>query len=463
MDGNPGTLILTMTGPCGTQAYQYPVGRTFTSDQLVASETCVDAGGTVTITTGDSPLVPTCWTASPAGWGFVNNNAAQSSRTYTVPGGACAGSYTFTAHACDCPDVQSTVTVHVRPATPEITGPQCVPAGGGSPLTYTSTTPCGATGYIWSNTLGMTGTSTTHTIDHTPVGTASGVVTVEAEGVPGCDSHPGTLMVTRYPTVTQPACLNSGAPTPGAVFSTGVGGTAWDFPAGLTASAPGMGPTATINVIGTPGTYPSSATVNGCTTYFDVVIPAIPTMYETLVDNVSIPNSSLVYTTYDSDNCYRLWNCTSGSAVSGWTSASSSWQLTTPGAGSYVIQVDVNGNPCGDCFLQPECVDTDFSHMPTGGHDQVAAPGVKSAADDLGAAITISPNPSTGSFQVHIARDFRTGMLLMYDEQGRRVGHTTRLVPGPNTIHQEELAPGTYQVRMEIDGSVELRSVVIAR
>ncbi|MDX9752033.1 MAG: hypothetical protein RBT71_13215, partial [Flavobacteriales bacterium] len=66
MDGNPGTLILTMTGPCGTQAYQYPVGRTYTSDQLVASETCVDAGGTVTITTGDSPLVPTCWTASPA-------------------------------------------------------------------------------------------------------------------------------------------------------------------------------------------------------------------------------------------------------------------------------------------------------------------------------------------------------------------------------------------------------------
>ncbi len=77
--------------------------------------------------------------------------------------------------------------------------------------------------------------------------------------------------------------------------------------------------------------------------------------------------------------------------------------------------------------------------------------------------ITISPNPSMGTFHVGIARDLRKGLLLMYDAQGRRVGNTTRLVPGRNTIHQEELAPGTYQVRLEIDGQVEVRSVVIVR
>jgi hypothetical protein len=78
-------------------------------------------------------------------------------------------------------------------------------------------------------------------------------------------------------------------------------------------------------------------------------------------------------------------------------------------------------------------------------------------------AILISPNPNMGIFHVGVARDFRKGMLWMHDAQGRHVGSATRLRPGPNTIHQEELAPGTYQVRMEIDGSVELRSVVIVR
>ena len=81
--------------------------------------------------------------------------------------------------------------------------------------------------------------------------------------------------------------------------------------------------------------------------------------------------------------------------------------------------------------------------------------------DDLKAAIRISPNPNTGTFQVDVLRAFENGMLLMYDANGKRVGNSVRLQPGTNAVVQRELAPGVYQVRLEIDGKTEQRSVVI--
>ena len=55
------------------------------------------------------------------------------------------------------------------------------------------------------------------------------------------------------------------------------------------------------------------------------------------------------------------------------------------------------------------------------------------------------------------------GRLLgkVYDAKGTRVGNTTRLVPGTNPVHEDQLAPGVYQLRLEIDGKVENRSIVI--
>ena len=77
--------------------------------------------------------------------------------------------------------------------------------------------------------------------------------------------------------------------------------------------------------------------------------------------------------------------------------------------------------------------------------------------------ITVSPNPNDGAFQVYIERIFKVGTLTLFDARGKRVGNTTRLAPGSNAITQTDLAPGVYQVRLEIDGKVEQRSVVITR
>jgi hypothetical protein len=80
---------------------------------------------------------------------------------------------------------------------------------------------------------------------------------------------------------------------------------------------------------------------------------------------------------------------------------------------------------------------------------------------DGGSGIRIDPNPNSGTFQVRIDRAFKEGSLLLFDASGKRVGNAVRLVPGANTINQNELAPGVYQVRVELDGKVEKRSVVI--
>jgi len=77
--------------------------------------------------------------------------------------------------------------------------------------------------------------------------------------------------------------------------------------------------------------------------------------------------------------------------------------------------------------------------------------------------ITVSPNPNDGAFQVAIERIFKVGTLTLFDARGKRVGNTTRLAPGSNAITQTDLAPGVYQVRLEIDGKVEQRRVMITR
>lgn len=85
-------------------------------------------------------------------------------------------------------------------------------------------------------------------------------------------------------------------------------------------------------------------------------------------------------------------------------------------------------------------------------------------AGALGAGlIGIHPNPNTGEFTVEVGRNFTEGRLTLYDAQGQRIGAAVRLVPGPNAIVRHGLAPGVYQVRLEMDGTVLRQSVVVAQ
>lgn len=454
-DGNPCTFFLNLSGPCGSSAYSYTVNRTYTMGLVDPGPLCVSTGSNaLTINTPDyAQGNQTCWGAIPSGWTWTA--VGSSGRTFTIPAGAAGSTNTISIFNCSCPGTTN-ITVNVRPATPgPISGPICITLG--APETYS--VPQSGT-FTWTLPVNWTGSSTTNTINVTPLVNAS-TLSVVLNGQAGCPSLVASEVVHRYPVITQPICLNSGSPTTGAVFTSTEAGTTWSFPSGLTASTPPAGGTATINVIGTPGTYPCTATANGCLTHFDVVVPAIPPAYVTLVDETVIPGSSLVYTTFVSGNQYRLWDCTANAPASGafgtWQGGSSSYQLSGSSSGSYAIEVDPS--PAGGCTFRSPCVTTVHNQMPVVGGGQATYGTLKSGTQDGG--ILVVPNPNDGQFTVHVFHDFKEGLLLLYDAKGTRVGNTTRLVPGTNPVHEDQLAPGVYQLRLEIDGKVENRSIVV--
>ncbi|HEX2617852.1 MAG TPA: hypothetical protein VHL57_09940, partial [Flavobacteriales bacterium] len=266
MDANPGVLNLTVTGPCGTNVYPYPVNRNLVGISLVPQSTCVQAN------TGVNVDLPLNAQGNQITWGGVswtgnNANATGSRRTFIVPANACAGAYTITATSTNCPTNQISVVINVKPATPVISGSTCVGSGGGAAVPYTSTAPCGATSYAWSNNMGMTGSSTTSTINLTPTGTANGSVYVTANGTNSCNSNQASLAVFRTPNtplVTLP-CVNTGMAGTAtfAVTSPQASSTyTWSFPAAFGSPTVPVGSSVNINTIGTPGTYTCSVTAS---------------------------------------------------------------------------------------------------------------------------------------------------------------------------------------------------------
>ncbi len=455
-DGNPCTFFLNLTGPCGSTTYSYTVNRIYNGGFITPTTVCVGTGSNVlTINTpANGQGNQSCWGAIPSGWTWTA--VGSSGRTFTIPAAAAGSTNTISISNCSCPG-STNVTVNVRPDVPgPIAGPSCVTLG--SPATYS--VPQSGT-FTWTLPTNWTGSSTTNTINTTPLVNA-GTISVVKNGQSGCPSLAATKVVYRYPVITQPACLNSGSPTNGAVFTSTEAGTAWSFPAGLTASTPPAGTTATINVTGAPGTYACTATANGCATNFNVVVPAVPAAYATNVDETLVPGSSLVYTTYVSGTQYRLWDCTANAPATGafgtWQGSSSSYQLSGSSAGSYTIEVDPA--PVGGCTFRSPCVSTVHNQLVINpGGEQGEPATLKGATPSCD--VLVVPNPNNGRFTVHVFRDFKEGLLLFYDANGKRVGNTIRLHPGTNEVNEDLLAPGVYQLRLEIDGKAINRNIVI--
>ena len=472
MDGNPATLQLTAVGPCGSNVYTYQINRVFTTAQLTTTPTaiaCLNGDGTSTVTVSVGPNALgnlTCWTAAPA-WPFTTNGA-NSSRTYTVPAGTCAGTYTFTARSCACTAVSSTITVRVRPTNPTLTGPACVPSGGGAVQTYNSSTPCGTTSFAWSNTLGMTGSSTINSIGYTPAGTANGVVQVIAIGVAGsgCDSNPVTIPVNRNPVapVVTPGqtCYSTGANTVATFASSGGAATQWAFQSGLGNITTATGATATIvtNGLSAGTTYTCTASItNSCgtaTAPFSVTIPA----YTVTLQVTESGFTEVKILPQQGSTNYSLYNCTTMSVVQG-PQTGNAFTLSNGGAGSFSIIVDPL--PAGGCVQRPPCQNTLFNSAmaPQGGNNNAVLPGGSVLQGDDG-DITISPNPNTGNFQVSITRAFELASATLFDAEGRRVAQPMRLAQGQNNMDFGDLKPGVYVLRTEVDGKVSAHNVVIA-
>ena len=463
---NPGTLILTMTGNCGQYVFQYPIYRSLAGITPTINSTCVAAGATFTVSLpGNAQNNCTNWTITPApspAWSFTQN-ATGSVRTYTLPAGACPSQYTIQASGCGgCSAFSNSVTLNVKPPTPTILGPTCVPYDTGTPLqTFSAVIACGTGSYTWSNTLGMTGSSTGTSISYAPVGTNGGQVRVVANGTGSCNSNMATLNVNRtppMPSVSWP-CVSVGVP--GTTLFTvtnpapGVNYT-WSFPVGLGSFPGGVAISKTVSTTGVPGTYNCSVTANNAsapqcgpiTHNFQVVVG-----YTTTVVAVNQSGFSTVVAT-PGQTSYQLWNCTTGS-TQGPPQAGNTFNLTNPGTGSY----SVNITTLAGCVERPACVTTTYHFMPPADDpgDQVE----DFTPESTQKGFIIHPNPNTGEFTVSLLREVKNGVLSIYDAQGKQVGHSMRLSLGENRFNKDHLAPGTYHLQLELDGTLDIRTMVI--
>ncbi|MFT3886127.1 MAG: T9SS type A sorting domain-containing protein [Flavobacteriales bacterium] len=76
--------------------------------------------------------------------------------------------------------------------------------------------------------------------------------------------------------------------------------------------------------------------------------------------------------------------------------------------------------------------------------------------------ITVAPNPNDGTFTLHVGHGFSVGTVTLWGALGERVGAPRRLVPGEDRVSYAGLAPGIYTLRIEADGRVQARRVVVA-
>lgn len=205
----------------------------------------ISASGTLNLCTGGSTTLSTA-TASGQTYSWKNNGAAISGATSNSYIASTAGSYTVTVNSaagCSATSTASVVTLNAIPASPStLTGPTmiCTLTSG----TYAASAVSGAISYTWTLPSGLTGTSTTNSINVAinDVNFSSGAVTVKANTA-YCTSTAKSLTIAKVPATpstltgspTVTCGITSGSYTSSA--STGATQYLWTLPTGFTGTS----------------------------------------------------------------------------------------------------------------------------------------------------------------------------------------------------------------------------------
>lgn len=477
-NNNPGSLILTINGPCLPVTISYQINRSLASQlQVVPSSpttsTCISKGasGNYTISPNASAN-PVIWSTIPASiTGVTLSNPTSSTVTVNVASNVTVPSFTLrvTSSIAACNTTSISTTIYVRPATPTITGPTpaCIIWGTTNTTAISCNAVTGATGYSW-NLTGAPGWSiaangTTVNPTFTPNGTTAGPVTISvtALGVSGasCDSNPSANFVVNYspvtPAINPIACWNTAAVMPTKTLTiTNLQnfGTYSVLPnAALFGSSSITGSTITLTnaVFLNPGTY--SLTVrhsNGTCTPADRVLSFTITAASTTVA-FNGPNGIVDNYTYAlaAGETFVNWIVNNNVVTSNGTTVSTVLnQLSLAGTTaptSVGVIVSVSG-----------CLKRVFS--PNVGTRGARMSNTTTSIKE----IIISPNPNDGNFTI-TATDFKeSATAIMYDMNGRVIA-TVVLNKGENRIENVGLAKGTYIVSLLVDGKTEARKIIV--
>jgi hypothetical protein len=205
----------------------------------------ISASGTLNLCTGGSTTLSTP-TASGQTYSWKNNGAAISGATSNSYTATTAGSYTVTVNSaagCSATSTASVVTLNAIPASPStLTGPTmiCTLTSG----TYTASAVSGAISYTWTLPSGLTGTSTTNSINVAinDVIFSSGAVTVKANTA-FCTSNAKSLTIAKVPatpsTLTGSPTVTCGITSGSYTSSASTGATQynWTLPSGFTGTS----------------------------------------------------------------------------------------------------------------------------------------------------------------------------------------------------------------------------------
>ena len=202
-----GTYTCTISNGAGCSV---TATRTLTLNAFPTAS--ISASGTLNLCTGGSVTLSTP-TASGQTYVWKNNGTTISGATSNAYTASAAGSYTVTVNSaagCSATSTASVVTVNAIPSMPStLTGPTmiCTLTSG----TYTASPVSGALSYTWTLPSGLTGTSTTNSINVAiaDANFTSGAVTVKANTA-FCTSNAKSLTIAKVP--ARPSTL-TGSPT----------------------------------------------------------------------------------------------------------------------------------------------------------------------------------------------------------------------------------------------------------
>lgn len=510
-DANPCTFFLTVSSAsCGTTVYTYVVNRNYNNAAILASPSpyCASTGSFTVNLASNAQGNQTCWSALPGGWSAVNPVGNPSAVQFTIPAAAAGTTANINLFSCACAGVTLPIVINVRPGTPVITGPQCVPSASAANQTWTATSAgANATAYNWNNTMGMT-PQVAPTNDATGVfpasGTADGNVSVFTQNVPGCPSATTTFNVGRNavaPIVVAPTCYSLGYSCAGvaglagtASFTiqganftqNGAGTYTWTFPANTffngTGSAVVVTQTTNTAVVrpttGVPGnsvpTPPASyyqytvcftpavvppnlsPCASACTTFTATGVNLGTVFYSNNGTGTGTVGSLFPPAGLPGASTYFAYDCaipgTYGSSVANPNPIT----LPTPVAvnsGSLTMQISVPGG----CTWRPAPVVTSHKNMTVVDDNGTELTPAKQAES----GITVMPNPNDGIFILSLRQEFLQGTVQLLDAEGKQTAAPKRLVSGNNQMSYTDLTPGTYVLRITLDGQVKTQRIVV--
>lgn len=469
---NPGILTLTVSnGTCTPLTFQYQINRSLAAPVVIAPA----IAGTTCLTPGTSNNMfnistsaaanPTVWSISPAGTGVtLVPGTPNSTVAVNVASTATTGTYTLTAKSASCAG-NITYSFRVRPVTPTISGTACVVRGALTAQTYTCSATPGAT-YTWSFPSGWTAssfTTTTNSITVTPsstTATLNGTVTVTANGIVGCNSAASYTIgySAAAPTGVVTGCWSVGVPGTNSVTFTNplsgtytatlvpVGGGSNAITGTVTFTSPNI---LTFNTSAlTAGNYNLSITHNsGCgATATSITTVTVSPNGAQLLTSFSAGNPDSYFVLSPPPGAIYQW-FVNNSPVAGATANNFSLNGPVVSPGSVTVCVNVTSGGCTTRLCSS-----------AGTHTQRLAGGSQQNSDEE--QIALYPNPSNGNFVIKIPGFDTKAIAILYDMSGKEVRKFI-LQEGQNNIHAEGLSKGSYLVVIDIDDFKEVKKIII--